>query len=46
VAKRELAAAIPLLRPTRKIFAEVSPVYAPRADAASSGVCVLGSCDE
>lgn len=45
VAKREFEAAIPLLRPTRKIFAELSPVLAAREECAE-GLHVLSSLDE
>jgi len=45
VAKRELAAVLPLLKPSRKLFAEVSPIYAP-ADETPDGLQVLSSCDE
>jgi len=46
VAKRELAAALPLLKPTRKLFAEVVPYYEPSADALPAGMHVLASSDE
>lgn len=45
MAKREFEAAIPLLRPTRKIFAEMSPVMVGREECAE-GLHVLGSADE
>eukprot|EP00962_Isochrysis_galbana_P007976 scaffold2180_cov137-Isochrysis_galbana.AAC.3 len=45
VAKREFEAAIPLLRPTRKIFAEMSVVMVAREECAE-GLHVLRSADE
>jgi len=46
VAKRELGAVLPILKPARKMMAEVVPYYEPRADAQLDGLCVLSSCDE
>ena len=45
VAKRELSAALPLLRPSRKLLAEVVPYYEPAEDGID-GLHVLSSCDE
>lgn len=44
VAKRELAAALPLLKPARKMWAELGTYCEPREG--EDGVHVLGSCDE
>jgi Rab GDP dissociation inhibitor len=46
VAKRELAAVMPLLKPTRKLFAEVTPYYEPDEDAQLDNMVVMSSCDE
>jgi len=46
VAKRELAAVLPILRPTRKMLAEITPIYAARGDAAADGLHIVPSCDE
>jgi len=46
VAKRELAAVLPLLKPTRKMFAEVVPYMEPAADAQLDRLLILKSCDE
>ena len=46
VAKRELSAVLPLLKPTRKMFAEVTPYLEPKADEQVDNLHVLSSCDE
>jgi len=47
IAKREFAAVIPLLRPARKMLAQVVPCYEPEvSDAAIRGLHVVGSSDE
>jgi len=46
LAKRELAAILPLLKPARKMFAEVTPYYEPDASLEQDGVHVFSSCDE
>jgi len=46
VAKREMAAALPLLRPVRKMLASVEPVLEPGDEPLPSGLHVLSSCDE
>jgi RAB protein geranylgeranyltransferase component A len=46
VAKRELAAAFPLLKPARKMFAEVTPYCEPDSSSQQSGLHVFSSCDE
>lgn len=48
VAKRELAAALPLLKPAKKLIASISPVCGPALDASSTPprLHVLHSCDE
>ena len=46
VAKRELAAVLPLLKPSRKLVAEVTPYYTPAAGEQLDGLLVLSSCDE
>lgn len=46
VAKRELAAVLPLLKPSRKLLAEVTPVYEPNEEAQLEALHVLSSCDE
>jgi len=46
VAKRELAAALPLLKPARRLLAEVVPYLEPLPDATPEGLVVLRSCDE
>lgn len=43
VAKRELAAVLPLLKPTRKLFAEVTDYQEPEADAQLERLLVLSS---
>ena len=43
VAKRELAAVLPLLKPTRKLFAEVANYHEPEADAQLERLLVLSS---
>ncbi len=46
VARRELTSIFPLLKPAKKVAAEVVPCYAPRDDAQADGLFVLGSDDE
>jgi len=46
VAKRELSAALPLLKPAKKLLAEISRVCEPAPDQAAEGLHVLSSCDE
>jgi len=46
VAKRELAAALPLLRPARKLLAQISSLHVARAGATVDGLHVIPSNDE
>jgi len=46
VAKRELAAVLPILKPSRRMFAEVVPYLEPQPDAQLDNLHVLRSCDE
>lgn len=46
VAKRELAAVLPLLKPAKKLFAEVTPYYAPKEEGMPAQLHVCASCDE
>jgi len=46
VAKRELSAVLPLLKPAKKLFAEVSPYYEPAEGRGVEGLHVCSSCDE
>lgn len=46
VAKREMAAAMPLLRPIRKMLARVEPVFEVGEAQLPPGLHVLSSCDE
>jgi Rab GDP dissociation inhibitor len=46
IAKRELAAVLPLLKPSRKLLAEVRTVYQPTPDGVPDGLHVLHSSDE
>lgn len=46
VAKRELAASLPLLKPARKLFAEVSDYFEPEEGSQLDRLMVFSSCDE
>lgn len=46
VAKAELAAVLPLLKPSRKLLAEVVPYYEPDVDSQPSNLHVMASVDE
>ncbi|KAL1514802.1 hypothetical protein AB1Y20_003888 [Prymnesium parvum] len=47
LAKRELAAVLPLLKPAKKLLAEVVPCYAPKEDEQPpEGLHLCASCDE
>jgi len=46
IAKRELAAVLPLLKPTRRMFAEVVPYLEPQPDAGLDNLHIMRSCDE
>ena len=46
VAKQEMSAVMPILKPTRKLLAEVVDVYAPKEAAQADGLVVLPSEDE
>jgi len=46
VAKRELAAVLPILKPTRRMFAEVVPYLEPRQEVQIDNLHVMRSCDE
>ena len=46
IAKRELAAVLPLLKPSRKLLAEVRTVYQPTPAGVPDGLHVLHSSDE
>ena len=45
IAKRELAAALPLLKPAAKMFAELSDVCEPSEGGEESGLFVPATCD-
>jgi len=46
IAKRELAAVLPLLKPARKMFAEITPYCEPNDEARPDGLHIFSSCDE
>lgn len=46
IAKRELASVLPLLKPTRKLLAEVTPYYEPNEESAEEQLLVMSSDDE
>ena len=46
IAKREMATILPILKPTRKMLAEVVPFKAPKEGAQAERLLVLNSADE
>lgn len=46
IAKRELASVFPLLKPTRKLLAEVTPYYEADEEGAEEKLLVMSSEDE
>ena len=46
IAKRELASVLPLLKPTRKLFAEVTPYYEADYEGADEQLLIMSSDDE
>jgi len=45
VAKRELVAVLPVLKPAKKLFAELLPYYEPTAESGTPNLHVCASCD-